>query len=45
MNILDTHIHKLRFKIDKDAPPEYKKGGTILRKVVKKGIMKILFNK
>ena len=23
MNILDTHIHKLRFKIDKDAPPKY----------------------
>ena len=25
MEILQTHIHKLRFKIDKDAPPEYMK--------------------
>ena len=25
MDILDSHIHKLRFRLDGDAPPEFKK--------------------
>jgi hypothetical protein len=37
MNILDTHLHKLRLKIDNDAPPEYVKRWNNFKKSCEEG--------